>query len=80
MKDHGYQPHSRRIGEEKMDTNQEKKYPAQRWVVERTLAWLKGCRALRTRYFVYGANYLAMLKIACSIVVFRRIRAHEAAG
>jgi putative transposase len=44
----GYQPHIRRIGEEKLDANLEKKHPARRWVVERTFAWLKGFRALRT--------------------------------
>jgi putative transposase len=35
-----YTPHIRRIGEEKLDRNGEKTYPARRWVVERTLAWL----------------------------------------
>jgi len=31
-------PHMRRIGEEKLDANGEKRSPARRWVVERTLA------------------------------------------
>ncbi len=33
----GYRPHIRRIGEEKLDSAREKRYPASRWVVERTL-------------------------------------------
>ena len=33
-------PHIRRIGEEKKDEEGEKRYPARRWVVERTLGWL----------------------------------------
>ena len=33
----GYQPHIRRIGEEKLDQTGEKIHPARRWVVERTL-------------------------------------------
>ena len=32
---HGYQPHIRRIGEEKLDASGEKRHPARRWVVER---------------------------------------------
>jgi putative transposase len=35
-----YVPHSRRIGEERFDAHGQKTYPARRWVVERTLAWL----------------------------------------
>jgi len=48
--DHGYTPHIRRIGEEKLDEHGEKRYPARRWVVERTLAWLSKCRAILVRY------------------------------
>ena len=36
---HGYRGHIRRIGEEKLDAKGEKRYPARRWVVKRTLAW-----------------------------------------
>jgi putative transposase len=35
---HNYVPHIRRIGEEKLDEQGEKRYPARRWVVERTFA------------------------------------------
>jgi putative transposase len=35
--DHGYVPHIRRVGEEKLDpASGEKRFPARRWVVERT--------------------------------------------
>ena len=34
---HGYREHIRRIGEEKLDASGDKRYPARRWVVERTL-------------------------------------------
>ena len=44
-----YTPHIRRIGEEKRDRDGEKTYPARRWVVERTLAWLSKCRGLLVR-------------------------------
>ena len=46
---HGYQGHIRRIGEEKLDSQGERSYPARRWVVERTLAWLSKCRAILVR-------------------------------
>jgi len=46
----GYVPHIRRIGEEKLDDQQEKTCPARRWVVERTFAWLSRCRAILVRY------------------------------
>jgi hypothetical protein len=45
-----YVPHIRKIGEEKLDDAQEKRYPARRWVVERTLGWLSKCRAILVRY------------------------------
>lgn len=68
----GYVPHIRRIGEEKYDPNQEKKYPARRWVVERTLSWLSKCRAILIRYDKKAENYLALLKLACALLWFRR--------
>jgi hypothetical protein len=35
---------------EKLDEAGEKRHPARRWVVERTLAWLSKCRAILIRY------------------------------
>ena len=70
--EHGYIPHIRRIGEEKLDERAEKTYPARRWVVERTLAWLSKCRALLVRYDKKGENYLGLLKLACALLWYRR--------
>ena len=53
---HGYQEHIRRIGEEKLDGSGVKRYPARRWVVERTLAWLSKCRAVLIRYDKKGVE------------------------
>ena len=53
---HGYREHIRRIGEEKLDASGDKRYPARRWVVERTLAWLSKCRAVLVRYDKKVAN------------------------
>ena len=69
---HGYREHIRRIGEEKLDTSGEKQYPARRWVVERTLAWLSKCRAVLVRYDKKASNYLGVLQLACALLWFRR--------
>ena len=70
--DFGYTPHIRRIGEEKLDEKQQRRYPARRWVVERTLAWLSKCRAILVRYDKKARNYLALLKLACGLIWYRR--------
>ena len=69
---HGYTPHIRKIGEEKNDSEGEKRYPARRWVVERTLGWLSKCRAILVRYDKKAANYLGLIKIACILLWYRR--------
>lgn len=70
--DHQYTPHIRRIGEEKLDESRQRKHPARRWVVERTLAWLSKCRAILVRYDKKAQNYLALLKFACALLWYRR--------
>ena len=72
MAKHGFTPHVRRTGEEKLDQIRRKRYPARRWVVERTLAWLSKCRAILVRYDKKAANYLGMLKLACILLWYRR--------
>lgn len=77
---HGYAAHIRRIGEEKLDANGEKRHPARRWVVERTLAWLSRWRGLLIRWEKKAENYLGCLKLACALLWFRRwdrLRASE---
>lgn len=69
---HHYVPHIRRIGEEKLDANGEKRYPARRWVVERTLAWLSKCRAILVCYDKKASNYLALIQLACLLIWYRR--------
>ncbi len=70
--DAGYQPHIRRIGEEKLDQSGEKTHPARRWVVERTLGWLSKCRAILVRYDKKPSNYLGLLQLACALIWYRR--------
>ena len=69
---HGYIPHIRPIGEEKKDAEGKKRYPARRWVVERTLGWLSKCRAILVRYEKKALNYLGLIKVACILLWYRR--------
>jgi putative transposase len=68
---HGYTPHIRRIGEERIAQDR-RTHPPRRWVVERTLAWLSKCRAILVRYDKRASNYLALLKYACALLWYRR--------
>ncbi len=71
---HQYRPHLRRIGKEKLDlATGEPRFPARRWVVERTLAWLSKCRALLIRYDKRAANFRGLLQLACALLWFRRL-------
>ncbi len=76
----GYVPHIRRIGEEKLDEAGEKRHPARRWVVERTLAWLQKCRAILIRYDKKARNYLGLIQLACALLWYRRLDRLTQAG
>lgn len=71
--DHDYTSRIRRIGEEKLDEKKRKKYPARRWVVERTLGWLSKCRAILVRYAKLSSVYLGLIKLACVLLWYRRL-------
>jgi len=72
VQDYAYIGHIRRIGEEKLDPNKQKTYPARRWVVERTFAWFRRCRAIIIRYDHKAQNYLALLILASTLLWYRR--------
>jgi putative transposase len=68
--DAGYTPHIAAI----RDTAppKPKRYPARRWVVERTIGWLNQCRSLLIRWDKKAENYLGFLQLACALLWFRR--------
>ncbi len=66
----GYIPHIRHRREERIFY---RKYPARRWVVERTNSWHNRFRKLFTRYEKKDENYLTLVKLANSIIIYRRI-------
>ncbi|MFJ6493589.1 IS5 family transposase [Streptomyces californicus] len=44
-----------------------------RWTVERTMAWLAGCRRLHRRYERKADHFLAFTSIACTLIWYRRL-------
>ena len=49
----------------------------ERWVVERSLAWLHQYRRLRVRYDRRADIHEALLKLAGCLICFKLLRAHE---
>ncbi|CAM5669394.1 hypothetical protein GCM10010378_30450 [Streptomyces viridochromogenes] len=43
-----------------------------RWVVERTVSWLTGCRRLHRRYERKAEHFLAFAGIAAALICHRR--------
>jgi putative transposase len=66
-----YIPHIRHRGEEKRLIKT--RHSTRRWVVERTNSWHNRFRKLLVRYEKKSENYLALVCLACCIVVYRRI-------
>jgi putative transposase len=76
LKRKGYTPHirinPRRSGKQPKSaaSNLEPAYPARRWVIERTLAWLAKRRSIRTRWSKKLANWLAFVQLAAAHILF----------
>ncbi len=51
----------------------ELKFPARRWVVERTLGWLAKRRSIATRWCKKSENWLAFVKLACADILLTGI-------
>jgi putative transposase len=67
----GYIPHIRHRREEEKQFK--KKHLARRWVVERTNSWHNRFRKLFTRYEKKEENYLGLVQLANSLIVYRRL-------
>lgn len=67
--------HRRRRGEpviEDCPIPGETRYPARRWVVERTLGWLTKRRSIRVRWCKKFENWKALIQFACAHILFNR--------
>lgn len=75
VRDENYVPHikhRRRRGESEVEDCPipgELRYPARRWVVERTLGWLVKRRSLRIRWCKNPDNWVALIQFACADIL-----------
>ncbi|MET7666407.1 transposase, partial [Streptomyces sp. NPDC005463] len=60
-----------RIARKGVETSQ--KLGRHRWTIERTMAWLAGCRRLHRRYERQAIHFLAFTSIACTLICYRRL-------
>lgn len=67
----GYLAHIRTIREDTRPRCPGRRKP-RRWVVERTLAWLRKCRGILVRYNKNATNYLGLLQLASALIWYRR--------
>jgi putative transposase len=68
----GHIKHKRKRGEPQIEVCPvpgETRFPARRWVVERTLAWLAKRRSLRIRRCKKVNNWLALVQFACAHIL-----------
>jgi putative transposase len=70
-RERGYRPHIRRRGDKKAAAKA-RRHPARRWVVERTGSWHNRFRKLLIRWEKKVENYLALVHLACCLMVYRR--------
>src|SRR6478609_2820493 len=75
----GYVPHipyKRKRGQKKKENSNQKKYSSdknKRWVIERTNSWYNRFRKLFIRYERKMENYLGLVQLSCSIIIYRKI-------
>ncbi|MGV9576282.1 IS5 family transposase [Streptomyces sp. NPDC003509] len=60
-----------RIARKGVDSSQ--RLGRHRWTVERTMAWLAGCRRLHRRYERKADHFLAFTSLACTLICYRRL-------
>jgi putative transposase len=67
----GYVVHTPMRGLDSPPPPPEQRFPARRWVLERTNSWHNRFRKLRIRYEKKPANYLGLVQFACVLIVYR---------
>lgn len=70
IRERHYQVHIRPRGVALEEVPADKRHPARRWVVERTLSWQNDFRSLRTRWAKKADNWLALIQFACALVLW----------
>ena len=67
----GFTAHIRTRGEEAQAIKREAGFRARRWVVERVHSWLNRFRRILVRWEKRADTYIAMLHLACGLIVWR---------
>jgi Transposase DDE domain. len=68
LRQHGIRPRIARKGIESSA-----RLGRHRWVVERTVSWLVGCRRLHRRYERTAEHFLAFVGLAAALIGYRRL-------
>src|SRR6476469_6732209 len=69
-------PYKRKRGQKKKENSNQKKYSSaknKRWVVKRTNSWHNRFRKLFIRYERKMENYLGLVQLSSSIIIYRKI-------
>jgi putative transposase len=73
MKQHGYVPHIRPRGEERILLERNPDFKARRWVVEVSHSWYNLFRKLTIRYEKKVKNWIALHSLAAAVIALRKI-------
>ena len=71
--DHDYMPHIALIRDERPQKEQTPRYTPRRWVVERALSWLNGCRAILVRWDRRDDLNVGLIKLASILLWYRHL-------
>jgi putative transposase len=77
VQERDYRLHLKKRGAEPVEISAEKKYPARRWVVERTHSWHNRFRRLLVRWEKKLDHFYAMIDLASMLIVWRIILNHR---
>lgn len=73
VKEFGFTAHIHSRGAEAQKLKRKAGIKARRWVVERTHSWLNRFRGILIRWNKKPQNYVAMLHMAFSFIIFRHM-------
>jgi putative transposase len=77
VEERDYRLHLKERGAEPLEVSPEKKYPARRWVVERTHSWHNRFRRLLVRWEKKLDHFYAMIDLASTLIIWRIILNHR---
>ena len=73
VEEFGFTAHIRSRGEEARELKRRAGEKARRWVVERTHSWMNRFRGILIRWNKKAENYIALLHLAFTMIIYRRI-------